>query len=479
MDNSVKIDDMEIPFIHLLKSPNGKYFYDVNTNDIVSVSDKTYYALMNLLNRHGDILEQGDKDEIEKIKANGFLSSNKVKEIKHPAYDYIETFLERKLQKITLQVTQSCNLRCSYCVYSEVNNEKQRSHSAQFMSFETAKKAVDFLLEHSIDSDHVNISFYGGEPLLAFHLIQEVISYAEDVFLGKDIKFNLTTNCTLLNDEIVEYFVKHNVHMMISIDGPAEIHNSNRRFAADGTGSFEVILDKLESIRQKYPEFIDKVHISMVIDPQNDYDCINSLFIDYNIFKKMNVHSSIIDDIYTMKKNVYSDDYIEKQNYQIFLAYLAYFGRLDYNLVSNIAWQEIQYIENKMSNMGHMLKLSDVTAPSGPCIPGQLRLFIDVKGNFFPCERVNENSELMKIGNIEEGFHYDKAANLLNFASLTSEECRNCWAITHCNLCAKNADDGGKFNREFKLSHCKSVRENFHNTLLDIIFIKEFYKYYN
>ena len=73
MLNNDIIHKIEIPFIHLLRSPNGKYFYDVNTNDLVSVSDKTYSALTDLLNNHSERLDQSDLEEIEKIKTVGFL----------------------------------------------------------------------------------------------------------------------------------------------------------------------------------------------------------------------------------------------------------------------------------------------------------------------------------------------------------------------------------------------------------------------
>lgn len=86
--------------------------------------------------------------------------------------DLLSSYLTSKLQSICLQVTQDCNLRCKYCAYSE--NYKNRVHNNKTMSIETAKKAVDFLIHNSSESDIVGISFYGGEPLLNFKLIRKV-----------------------------------------------------------------------------------------------------------------------------------------------------------------------------------------------------------------------------------------------------------------------------------------------------------------
>ena len=463
----------EKPFIHLLSSPNSKYVYEVNRNDIVEVSDQLYNALNDILRDRSDTIDDSVKEEYECLKSQGYLSTHRVSEIQHPVTPYLQYYLDRKIQKITLQVTQNCNLRCAYCVYSDMNNGLQRSHSKRRMDFDVAKKAIDFLAEHSIDTDKVNISFYGGEPLLEFPLIKKVVVYAKEVLEGKLLTFNLTSNCTLLNDEIIQYFIQENIQLMVSIDGPESIHDSCRRFAANGEGTFKIVMEKLQYIKEHYPEYMKSIHVSMVINPQNDFECINSVFVDYDVFNAMNVHSSIIDDIYSIEKISYADRYIEDQNYQIFLAYLAEFGRYSIDKVSPISLEEIHQVNDKRALLSTINNLPDRTAPGGPCIPGQLRLFIDVFGNFFPCERVNEKSEIMNIGSIENGFDYDKANTLLNVGKISEKECKNCWAFHSCTLCAKYADDCGKLCKDMKMGQCDSVRDGAENILNNIILMKE------
>ena len=116
--------------------------------------------------------------EIQELMDNGYWAEKSVVEkVEHPYTRYIPILLERKINKITLQVTQSCNFRCKYCIYSENANRSQRTHSSKHMSWETAKKAIDFLYEHSVDSEKIYIGFYGGEPLLEFELIKQCIEY--------------------------------------------------------------------------------------------------------------------------------------------------------------------------------------------------------------------------------------------------------------------------------------------------------------
>lgn len=112
---------MDRPFIHLIHTPNGKYFFDVNRNEIVSVSEKGYEYLQTLIEQQNIINPENSKisPEIEHLLAHGYLSSNKVKEILYPIPEIIQLLNERKIRKITLQVTQDCNLYCKYCIYSD------------------------------------------------------------------------------------------------------------------------------------------------------------------------------------------------------------------------------------------------------------------------------------------------------------------------------------------------------------------------
>ncbi|MDF2611511.1 MAG: bacteriocin maturation radical enzyme [Lachnospiraceae bacterium] len=459
-------------FIKLFRTPNHFYCLDVNKNEFIELSLDSFKYLEQIL--EGKIAEQTDPKEIWMLKKAGYLSKeSKVKQIRHDYTDYLEDFLERKLSRITLQVTQNCNFRCKYCVYSEEHNFLQRSHSSESMNWETAKKAVDFLWNHSVNSYTVNIGFYGGEPLLQMPLIKRVIKYSEELFIGKKLTFNLTTNGTLFDKEKILYFQEHNVSLMISLDGPKEINDINRVFV-DGTGTYDTVMRNIAMIREIAPDYAEKLSISMVMDPENDFDCINNIFLNEEDINKLNIMSTIVDKDYSEGKVEFSNSYSWKSQYQRFLAILSVFGRYDKEKVSPIALTSARTEIEKRFEIENTVGLFEKDAPSGPCITGQLRLFCDVKGCLFPCERVSENSRLMCIGTIDTGFNIDNAKELLNVGELTSDICKNCWCFRYCSLCCKKADSGKDIlDTTAKLSYCSESKSSAYHRIMTYLLLKE------
>ncbi|WP_066718703.1 radical SAM protein [Clostridium sp. Marseille-P299] len=466
-------------YIKLFSTPNGKYIFDVNSNMMLPILESSFEYLQKLLSEE----IQDDvclPDELRELKENGYISSDsKVKEIKHSYTDFLPTFLERKLSKITLQLTQNCNFRCKYCIYSDTRNLGQRTHSPQIMEWETAKCAIDFIWEHAVDSNSVNIGLYGGEPLLEFHLLKQIVEYSEERFRGKALTFNMTSNGTLLNEDIILFLEKHNISLMISLDGPREVNDLNRVFA-DGRGSYDAVTKGISLVRKVAPDYAKNMQISMVMDPQLDFDCFNSVCIDGDEFDKLNIVSSIVDYTYDGQTLCFSEEYTWKYEYQRFLALLAHFGRFPDELVSPILKRSVGMVVKDNIKIDAPSALRYFDAPSGPCIPGQLRLFVNTYGKFFPCERVSETTPCMCIGSLEEGFNYENASAILNVGKITESACKNCWCFRYCTICAKKADDGtDKLSDIVKISNCDEVKRATINKLKHYLLFKEVPFYYS
>ncbi len=460
------------PFIKLLKSPLAWYFFDVNTQRTIQVDKKVYEYLDSLIHNTNFIHDPQVEIQVETLVNEGLLSSHRVKKIEHHETKWLKYHYERNLAKLTLQLTQNCNLRCSYCVYSN-DAYNQRKHSGKRMSFKTAKKGVDYLLDHSIDMDIISISFYGGEPLLEFDLIKKIVSYVSTEAFGRNYTYNITTNGTLLNDEIIKFFIEKEVSVLISLDGPQKYHDQSRRFASSGKGSFACIINNIRKAIEKYPEFADIIKFNMVIDPQNDYDELHSLKYDAPDLGDVGVSSSLIDDTNSIEKTIVSSEFRVKSRYQIFLAFLSKFDRYDSEKLPSMASSHLSDYDNKAKGISNTKILPDMTAPSGPCIPGQMRLFVSSDGQFFPCERVSETSDDLNIGNINEGINCEKAESLLNIGKLTEKKCMNCWAITFCGICCKFVDDGTKLNKGIKVQHCPAQLSRASELLLNKIMVNE------
>lgn len=459
--------------IHLFNTPGGFYVFDVNTNAILKIRESVYDRL-NGNKAKMNIDENNEAEEIiGKMKDRGFLSEKRLKVIAHPVDDVLEFYLDNRINMLTLQITQQCNLRCEYCVYSGGYNN--RGHTNKKMSFDIAKKSIDFFISHSRNTEKINISFYGGEPLLEFEFIKKCIEYTNQKSEGKEVIFGMTTNGTLLNEEIVEFLQMHDISLTISLDGPKHIHNKNRRFAGNNEGSFEKVIENLELLRSKYPEYFKKVGFSIVLDPENGFSCINEFFTSFDAIKDNVKLTSVIADNYSKKNINVTENYNVEREYEVFKLFLSKLKVIDFKYITDIIQQEYIHLKRYFHELRKTVKeLPDKNHHSGPCVPGVQRLFVSVDGDFFPCERVSESSETMRIGNIESGFEVEKCRKLLNIGELTKEKCKNCWAFRFCTLCAASADTLKELSGAKKGSACEGVRLYTESCLKDYCTLKEY-----
>lgn len=466
----------EKPFIHMLKTPLCNYLYDVNTNMFVEVDENTYHYLLEIEQQDCTQEPAGNariRQNIDSLRAKGFLSANHPKEIRHSHTDLMPYHLNENIRQIALQVTQQCNFRCSYCVYCSGDFESQRDHSSKRMPLETALAAVDFFAARCGNQEMPAIAFYGGEPLLEFPLIQKVVEYAEKKLYGKRLTFAVTTNASLLTPEIAEFFTKHNFRTTISLDGTPETHDRSRRFASTGEGSFDIIRQNLETVTQRFPDFM--FSFNTVIDPRYSCDSLHELFSQGELFRDAYVTSNLIDDKFSVEKTVPGEIFLQQDRRHAFKSYLALLDKYDRKNVSRVSYISLSgSFRRLLTNMMPTVSLPEVVAPGGPCIAGERRLLVSTEGNLYPCERVSETSEAMKIGNLWDGFDLVKIDNILNVAQTTSEDCKNCWAFRHCTLCCSNSDNCGKLSAELRRSQCKGVRAYVEDSFKDYLWMKEF-----
>lgn len=163
-----------------------------------------------------------------------------------------------------------------------------------------------------------------------------------------------------------------------------------------------------------------------------------------------------MDDDHTVE---FSENYLTDEGYQNFLSILSVAGLFNDRSLTRMAYQNSRNIQSQMKRFTTSV-VSEVGAPAGPCVPGKMRYMVNSEGTFYPCERVDELSECMKIGTIEQGFDIKKIESLINVAQLTGEECKNCWCFSQCNVCAKKADKNGELSRTEKLKACYEAKSN-------------------
>ncbi len=460
------------PNVHFLKTPLACYMYETDTNELLKIPDEFYCGLQEYVKTGA--ASDAVLNYANALKAEGYLSENRPTQMEHPESKFLQFHLDTNVEQMTLQVTQQCNFRCTYCTYAPKDIEYQRQHSAKRMSLETALKAVDFFAAHSVNRERVALGFYGGEPLLELNLIRKVVEYAENVFDGKDIVFPVTTNGSLFTKEVVDFISKHNFNVLISLDGTPEIHNRSRKFAATGEGTYGEIERNLRYVQENYPDLYAKISFNVVIDPR--YSCVglHEMFTYHPLYANANVNSTLISDESAMEHVTPSDQYIHENSKYLFKALMEKDNRYPQEKTSKIAAGTVGARSERLKrNMNVAKGLPDKMSHGGPCIPGQRRVFVTVDGDLFPCERVSETSEVNRIGNIYDGFDIDKARTVLNIAQLTPEECKNCWAIRHCTQCVRACENNGELSRELKLHNCARVRNEAEENLREYLLYKE------
>lgn len=432
------------PIYKTFSTLKGFYVYDRGTNSIINLQKEEF-----------DQLNKYDDETIIQFREKGYLEDNTIEKIWHSDMNYLEYYLRDSLEHLTIQLTQNCNLRCSYCPYT--GGYDNRRHFNKATSIETIQKGIDYLFTHSQNTTQLSIGFYGGEPLLEIPLLKKAVAYIEEIKEGRNVYLTLTTNGTLLSDDNVEYLIKKDIHVLLSLDGAKEYHDANRVFP-NGKGSFDVIMEKLRHLKQQYPAFFSKLMINSVISTNNDLSCTNDFFNANHVLEELNVNMNTINENNSKTIIQYDENFKIIDDFETCKSYLYMIGKISQRHVSKL----YKLNEGKIYSTYKILKPYKMqkkeSHPGGPCLPGVTRLFMDVNGYFYPCERISETSEIMRIGHINQGIDLKKAKYLLNVGSVTEEECKNCFAFNFCKACCACADGNTELSREKKLTYCDGIR---------------------
>lgn len=164
---------------------------------------------------------------------------------------------------IALFLAQSCNLACAYC-YGQAG----AYGGSGLMTAATARKGVDWLMASSGDTRQVHVGFFGGEPLLNLPVLRETVEYAREQAgrHGKEVRFGITTNATLLDEEIVAYLEREKIEPLVSCDGPSEVHDRQRPFKT-GQGSHAAVVSGARLLRAAFPEVLARATLRGDTDP--------------------------------------------------------------------------------------------------------------------------------------------------------------------------------------------------------------------
>ncbi len=460
--------------ITFLKTSKFIYLFDGNTGKILRINHLvakilSEYSHLDKLEVDRLLAQEYSEKEIQQswqliadAKAQGLLADKPQKIFAEAFIKQIPYALQNSLSALCLGVTEQCNLRCKYCAFSGIYGEDRRVHSGKLMTFDIAKKAIDYTMARSINRDEYHLSFYGGEPLICLDLIKKCIKYIKNEYLGKRLEFSITTNGTLLTEKTVDYLVEHKVRLYISIDGPEEYHDEYRRYVND-QGSFKHIKENVLMIKAKYPEYYrERVHFGLTLSPFRDLDRIETFLVEDEMFSKKSlvristVNDDYEQDIFEHKRTEQAIRASKIANKFVNLRYLVSKTRGDDDYlhktrVAETFCNSVNVTERRKVNASHRI------LPSGPCTPGD-KLFVSTDGNYMICEKANE-AGILTLGNVEEGFDLERAQNILReYFKLSEKECLNCWAYLNCSICPIQIEKDRQLSRSEKLKRCEQIK---------------------
>lgn len=412
--------------IHKFSVDNMAYVLDVNTGSVMEIDEIVY-----------DLLESEAVISIEKA-IEKYLSKYSENEIREAISEiqqlidegilYTKDMYEEKVtinnaqefvKAMCLNVVHDCNLKCKYCFADEGEYRGKR----EIMTFDVAKKALDYLISQSGPRYNIEVDLFGGEPLMAFDMIKKLVEYAKTIEkdANKNIRFTMTTNGVLLNDEIIEYLNKNMKNIILSIDGRKEV-NDNMRPTAIGTGSYDVIINKIKKLVNNREEgqeyYVRGTYTHQNLDFSKDFEHLAE-----EGFKEISLEPVVING---NNEIAISFDDLE-------LVYDEYDKIYKYLTQKVKAGEKINFYHYNINLTGGPCVYKRVSA----CGAGFEYIAITPSGDIYPCHQFVGKTDFI-LGNVND-IAMDKikrkdlveefqAANIYN-----KEDCNKCWARFYCS----------------------------------------------
>ncbi len=465
----------------LFSTNSNNYFYDTGTQKIIALDEQSFDVLQALFNEQipmeslTKMLTEMPKTIITEMLSficrENLLCAPEVKNLYLQLENVpLKEIILSELDQIVLEVTEACNFRCKYCVYNE-DNEGNRDFGFTSMNFSTAKKAVDYIFEHG--SNKIAITFYGGEPLIKFPLIKKVVEYALSNNPGKDLSFSITSNMTLMTNEIAEFIAQTpNFSIVASIDGPPNIHDiarvyvNNEPTSHDALRGLEIISKKMIAAGRESGLSVNTVLIPPFTTDK--FEEINSFFSNLEYLPK----STTVQITYPSPGTYPMDDYIQRVQYNP--QYLFYnsvdplgkwqLGKAISNGIRaedarNIYTRGILQILLAVNNRGIMNPPSEKYHCNGCCLPGSRKLYVMTQGDLRICERIGESPI---IGNISSGIDFSilNQKYVTEYVEQSLPFCSNCWAINMCPICYAHCFNKNGVDIEAKRELCDNRKDD-------------------
>jgi len=406
---------------HLFRRDGRNLVFDCYAQTVLLVDELAFEALrlyeqtqgdhraiyQYLHEQHADQAVREVLQEIEALRASGHLANADVMSIQPDVVN-----AHWMMSSVTLMVAQTCNLRCAYC-YGNVGTYKAYP---DLTTPETARRAVDLLVRNSGEADACNIVFFGGEPLLNLALVREVVVYCESLRRerGVNFVFGITTNGTLLSDEVLGFLRAHGFKIILSLDGPRDVHDAYRCFP-DGKGSFSRVMEAARKIKRIGQPLWVRTTITHQSPPLDDL----LAFFEREVGADSVQIGPMMDVGDKSPMSLTESDLgrllVEKE--KVAACVVANLGE-DRPVIYNPLLQLMERLHHRRGAMS-------------ACDAGRGSFAIATNGDIYPCHRF-VGLEAFVLGNVWDGLSSEKQIAFHRGFSAASEKCRSCWAYYQC-----------------------------------------------
>ena len=357
-------------------------------------------------------------EEIEELKQDGVLFTEDVYE------QYVKDFKSRKtvVKALCLHVAHDCNLGCKYCFAEEGEYHGRRA----IMSYEVGRKALDFLIANSGNRRNLEVDFFGGEPLMNWEVVKQLVAYgrSKEKEFNKNFRFTMTTNGMLMTDEVVDFLNKEMANVVLSIDGRKEI-NDKMRPTRNGKGSsYDIIMPKFKKFAKSRG---DKSYYIRGTFTKYNLDFANDVlhFADEG-FKEISVEPVVA---------------APEEDYAIHEEHLPQILE-EYDRLAK------EYIKRKKAGNGFNFFHFNIDLTQGPCVAKRLSgcgsgteyLAVTPWGDLYPCHQFVGQEQFL-LGTVDTGITNTEVRDEFKLCNVyAKEKCRNCFARFYCSGgCAANS----------------------------------------
>lgn len=410
--------------IHKYKLNGYNIVLDVHSGGVHIVDELTYDMLDNIAPPFADECPENVIEKLSRFYNREEIIScyEEVKELYNEKILFSEDDYEKfakysvasPIKAMCLLVTMDCNLRCEYCFASQGDYAMGR----KIMSFETGKKALDFLLENSGDRENLEVDFFGGEPLMNWDVVKKLVEYgrSKEAEYHKHFRFTVTTNGLLLDEEKMDFINKEMSNVVLSIDGRKDVNDRVRK-RVDGSGCYDRIIPRYKELAEKRK--YENYYVRGTFTKYN-LDFASDVFHLYDLgFDQISVEPVVCD---------HDEKYAitERDLPAVFSEY----ERLAQLMLVNEK-------KGKHFNFFHFMLDLD----QGPCAIKRLRgcgsgneyVAITSDGDIYPCHQFVGIPEYL-MGNIHSGeFNSDIKKDFAAAHIYNKEDCRKCWAKFYCS----------------------------------------------